>query len=315
MKLNPIYTKELKISVRNNRLYIAMVIYNGMLALFTLLTFLIVLRSDIGGNVVEYNVILKVYGIIVSIEFCLLIFIMPVVSASTISVEVENQTLELLLATSLHPMYIILGKLMYSVSCVILLAVSSIPILSLVFIIGGISFIEIIEFLLLIVVTGIYIGSIGIFCSSIYKKTVLSTITSYGSLLILVFGTLLSVWVVSMIGNFGVNNIGIEHLSEMDVYYRRDTGNLVLILLINPLFTCLSMIVEQVGNGNLLYDLLYYLGEPSKHIVDQWFAISLCIQMILSFIFIILACLMLRKYENKSMFHKILRDKEQKYVS
>ena len=77
--------------------------------------------------------------------------------------ERERKTLDLLLTTHLSPWKIILGKLGSSLCLIFLISFSTLPVIGLVLIYGGITLVNLFQLILNLVITGIFIGSIGIF--------------------------------------------------------------------------------------------------------------------------------------------------------
>ncbi len=75
--------------------------------------------------------------------------------AGSIAGERERQTLDMLLATKMKPWSIVLGKLESSLSSVLMLAVSSLPVLSIVFIFGGVGILELVGFVVILGVSAI----------------------------------------------------------------------------------------------------------------------------------------------------------------
>ena len=82
----------------------------------------------------------------------------------------------------MHARTVVFGKFMSSIQLIMIVTISSLPVLSIVFVYGGIRFINIIQLLAIIIVSGIYIGSIGIFCSCICKKTTSAIVMAYSML-------------------------------------------------------------------------------------------------------------------------------------
>lgn len=278
--------KELKTIVGTNKLYSIIFIYNGLLALFTLFTFLVVFRNDIQGGVVEYSIILKVYAIIAAIEYLLLLILIPWISGSKISHEWESNTMELLLVSSVGKMKIIVGKLLSVISLISLLACSSLPILSLVFIIGGITISQILEFLLFIISTTIFIASIGIFCSALLRRTKIAIISSYVILFLLTIGTVAMVWLYYSLLNYGLGYGEILANVRVPLEY---------ILLFNPGISYIAMIASQIGNGMLLYEVFENIGIRDNILLENWFVISIILQVCISYILCFLAARRLKR--------------------
>lgn len=278
-RINPIYRKEMRIGVRTKKAAIILLLYNGLLAFFGLFFFYV--TFDAGSRYsgrINYSDILSIYALIVAVEFALVLFTVPGLTAGAISGEREKQTLDILLTTTLKPNEIIIGKLASSISTMILLAVSSLPVLALVFAIGGITIFSFLEFLVLIIVTAIFIGSIGIFFSTLYKRTTAATVSSYGTILTLVVGTFIILFAIKMIVDL---NQGVGVIEE-GIYYNSDIGNWILLLLVNPGVTCYSMLQGQIGRG---YELGRFLGEfgiVSDFIINNWFLISIVVQLLIS---------------------------------
>ena len=136
MQINPVFKKELKLSVRSARLPVVMLIYNSVLAFISLLIFYTIIGNAQWSGLMDFTSVILLYIVVISIEGVLLAFIIPALTASTISGERERQTLDILLTTRMTPFGIISGKLMSSVSMIVLLVISSIPVISIVFIFG-----------------------------------------------------------------------------------------------------------------------------------------------------------------------------------
>lgn len=283
-RINPIYLKEIRIGVRTKKTGAILFLYNGVIALFGLFFFYIMFDAGMRySGRINYSDILGIYAIIAALEFALVLFTIPGLTSGSISGEREKQTLDILLTTSLSPMQVIIGKLASSISVMILLAFSSLPILGLIFSLGGITIWNLLEFLILIIVTAIFIGSIGIFFSTLYKRTTAATVSSYGVLLFLVIGIFVIVWAVKL-----VDQITLLNQEEFNnVYYHSDIGNWVLLFLINPAVTCFSMLQGQISAGYDIGRFLTDYGTISDVIINNWFLISLLIQLLISVILII----------------------------
>ncbi len=276
MRFNPVYRKELKISIRSIRTAIILLGYNGILALFGLFAFYVTFEYDSRyGGTVDYASILRIYAIITVAEFGLVLFTVPALTAASISGERERQTLEILLTTKLTPLQIILGKLASSISMMIFLAFSSLPILAIVFTIGGVTLRDFAEFMLLIVVTAVFIGSVGIFFSTLFKKTTSATVSTYGVLLVLGLGTLAVLWAIRLIIQIKMKKFS----GDVMPYQTPDAGNWILILLINPAVTYFSMMEDQIGTGSRLTSFFGNFGTVSMEIQKYWFFISVFLQL------------------------------------
>ena len=65
-----------------------------------------------GVSSIQYSSFMELYEFVTSMEFILLMFIVPAVTASAISGERERQTLDLMLTTRMSAGQIVTGKLL-----------------------------------------------------------------------------------------------------------------------------------------------------------------------------------------------------------
>jgi ABC-2 type transport system permease protein len=124
-----------------------------------------------------------------ALQYGMLCFIAPALSAGAISGERERQTLHVLLTTQLSPRQIVLSKLITSLAFMFLLVIASLPLYSFVFLYGGISPKQLLTLVLFFAVNILFFGSLGLFCSTWIRRTGVSTITAYALAFFFVVGT------------------------------------------------------------------------------------------------------------------------------
>ncbi len=190
MKVNPIYWQETRVSSRSFRLPLIIFLCNTILALAALLNMYSMVTQAKATAEIQYSSFLNLYVLVACIEFVMILVIVPALTSGSISGERERQTLNLLLTTRMTPADIVIGKLMASLSTMILLIVSSFPVLALVFIYGGVTVKDIVLLLIAFVSTAVLSGSVGICCSSVFKKSTIATVVSYCVMVALVLGTM-----------------------------------------------------------------------------------------------------------------------------
>lgn len=283
MKINPIYQKELKINVRTMKMAWILFFFNLLIGCVGLFVFYLTFEYSNNYYNIDYTNIINIYYIIAGIEMALILFVIPGLNAGAIAGERERQTLEILLTTKLRPIDIILGKLAASISSVILLVISSLPIISIISAIGGVGFLDLLQYIGLTIVTAIYIGSLGIFFSVISHKNLTATVVAYGSVVALVFGTTGIVWGAYMIISMNTPYT----YSVTDIPAGPDVGYLLLILLVNPIVTLVAMITDQVGSPTQLAQYLQEFGYISPFIIEYWYLISIVTQLIISGILLV----------------------------
>ena len=279
LRLNPVYQKDLRTTARSLRTYVIIFAFNSLLSLFGLfaLYFTFEYQQSL-GNSVQYSAILEIYSVITGVEFFLLLLVVPAVTAGAISGEKERQTLEILLTTKMSPGSIIRGKLLASISMMLLLAFSSLPVIALVFSIGGITLRDLGGFLLLILETAVYLGSIGIFFSALLKKSTSATVAVYGIVLLLCLGTFGAVFGIHFLNQIHLNHLVTDGSTAMQA----DIGNWMLLLLGNPIATYLSVLKGQTGTGRSLAEIYGKYGNLSAIWNDHWFLISMIFQIVIA---------------------------------
>jgi len=129
-----------------------------------------------------------IFTTILSIQAFLSVFISPAFTAASITGEKERQTYDLLRTTLLSARALVSGKLFSALSYVLLLILAAIPLQSVAFLLGGVSFIELFISQLLVVVSAITFGMMGIYISSLMRTTIAATVTTYALVLLLVVG-------------------------------------------------------------------------------------------------------------------------------
>jgi len=131
------------------------------------------------------------FTFLILFQVALLAFITPALTAGAISGERERQTIDLLFVTPLPTFSIIWGKLLASMSFVVLLLILSVPIFSMVFLFGGIELDQVLHAFAVTGVTALTLGLVGLAFSSLFRRSLVSTVAAYGAAFMLMAGTLL----------------------------------------------------------------------------------------------------------------------------
>ncbi|MFQ5810703.1 MAG: hypothetical protein ACE5JM_13900, partial [Armatimonadota bacterium] len=109
----------------------------------------------------------------------LLLALVPGYAAGAISGERETRTLDTLLCTWLKPRHIVLGKLGASTVFAVGLILSSLPAVSAVFLLGGVSPLEVGLLFLLLITASVFVGALSLFVSSRCTKTYMAVMVTY----------------------------------------------------------------------------------------------------------------------------------------
>jgi ABC-2 type transport system permease protein len=179
VKINPVLKNETKLAVRSIKFTLTIFFYVALLSAGALFIFNINIQEAYFNGVNLESIVYFYIGMAV-IQAILLMFIVPSLTSTAICAEREKQTLEVLLSTKMSTLSIISGKLMASISRVIILIICTMPIYSITFLIGGVNLVNILELSLFFIVTTIFVGSIGVFISTFIKTSKVATAVAYG---------------------------------------------------------------------------------------------------------------------------------------
>lgn len=181
---NPVLFKELKLRFRSFKGFNGILFF--LLAMCVFVFGYIFLTVNIAGNsYFRPSQSFVLFAFLSYIQLGLVLFTAPGLTAGSISSEREKQTLPILLTTSQSSFQIISGKMLSSVAFLLLLIVAGLPVYSLVFLFGGISPMNFVQILLFLFVTLLAIGSLGVMFSTLIRRTIVSMIVTYGTMLFL----------------------------------------------------------------------------------------------------------------------------------
>lgn len=186
--INPMLNKEFKLRFRSFKSFLGILFYLGVLGLIALFYIYMETRFNTMGMFRAENS-KNMFMILAFVQLALIFFMTPGLTAGIISSEREKQTLNILLTTQQSSTSIIVSKLVSSLSFLLLIVISSLPLYSIVFLFGGISP------KLLLLTFGVYLlsmatlGSIGVFFSTLIRKTIVAMVCTYGVAFFLAAGT------------------------------------------------------------------------------------------------------------------------------
>lgn len=129
-----------------------------------------------------------IFSVLVIFELVMVTFITPALSAGSFTMEKERHTYDLLRVTSLSSPALVFGKVASVLSFIFLLLLTSIPILSPSFIIGGVLDMEIFLSYATLVASAFAFSSIGILFSSLINRTLVAIVLTYACAVFLMFG-------------------------------------------------------------------------------------------------------------------------------
>ena len=180
IKLNPIVKKDMQVTVRSMRMSWGLFVYEAALAV-TFLLALLVIQVDIGymnsGNI--YSALVYLFPVVAIAQVCIVALYMPIITASSISGEKERQTFDIMLTTCMSPFSIVFGKVISAVIRILFFVAASMPIMAMSFVVGGLSWSNLLYYLLALILFSVFAGSVGILASSLCRKSVGAVLLSF----------------------------------------------------------------------------------------------------------------------------------------
>src|SRR5262249_13379154 len=183
--MNPMVRKELRQRMRDRRGWLLPTLYLLMLSAVIVLVYFGVTKGtawrDLQGAEIGIALFLSVtFG-----QLSLLLLLAPSTSAGSITIEKEQKTLPNLLTSLLTSIEIWWGKFVAALLFLVLLQIMSLPMLALAISLGGVGLREIGMVSLTTIVIVAAMTSIGLYCSSYFRRSVHSTSVTYAVMLAL----------------------------------------------------------------------------------------------------------------------------------
>ncbi|GGF86283.1 ABC transporter permease [Paenibacillus aceti] len=190
MLINPVLDKEFRLRMRTPRSAVALLAYVLVMG-FLAMGIIYVLTSNGMGSSGRFDptVSRMIFYVLSFAQLVMIAFMTPALTAGVISGEREKQTLGMLLTTQQSSATIILSKLVSSLSFMTLLIVATLPVYSIVFLYGGVSPKQLFVLFLFYLFVMLMLGSLGIFFSTLFKRTMIAVIVTYGVGLMIFLGT------------------------------------------------------------------------------------------------------------------------------
>lgn len=282
MRLNPVLENEMKRNMRSMKGSWIVFGVNVFLTIVAVVTYFGTGGSKEFLTAGQYQFPVQCYMMMAYALFGMICILVPGLSGGSIAIERERRTLDLLLTTHLSPWKVVIGKLESSLSFIFLIAFSSLPVIALILVFGGVSVVDLFLLVGILLLSGLFIGSVGIFCSSVVKKTTVATILTYVIVFLLTIGTLLL-----LMGSHYVLEVRAEQMGNFNGV---DMGKWIYILFMNPLVIYFGLLSEQVGSGCELMQICSRFGNyAGDYGVLHMLVISILIQMAVSVILLYLA--------------------------
>lgn len=266
MKINPVFMKDLKLNVRSPKFAIIIFTYTFCLGLLAVMVLYAGMGKQDGQMVFNYENCNQFVSLIYGIELAVILFVVPILTSGTISSERERQTLDYLLISKLRPFHIICGKIAYALTAAFVFIFSSFPANTIITSTGAVPTRAHFQFVSLFVVTAIFAASIGMFFSTLKKRTIPAMVLTYIALASITLGSIV------------IYNLNHYILEDMSLVSFTDSESMPWMFLLNPVATYCFIISEF--NNQVPSE---WLAKTSQ---ENWVECSIFFQLAVSVVFI-----------------------------
>lgn len=190
-----ILVKELRGRMRGRRAFVVITIHVLLLAVFGWMFMRMGEQETAGAtlgtdvNFASAAIGRNVFMGLMMIQTLMVAVLAPAATANAISSEREHQTLDLLAVTPISSLAIVFGKLISALAWVFVLILASIPVTALVFVFGGVAPDDVLRGYAVLFATVVGLGAVGIFFSTLTRRTGASTGLTFVAVLALVVGS------------------------------------------------------------------------------------------------------------------------------
>lgn len=180
MVMNPVLDKEFRLRMRSPRSAIMILAYVLVMGLLAMGIIYVLTATGMNSSRVDSGTSRIMFYALSIAQLVLIAFMTPALTAGVISGEREKQTLNMLLTTQQSSAAIIFSKLTSSLSFMALIIIATLPVYSIVFLYGGISSGQLVSVFLFYLFIMLLLGAIGVCFSTLFKRTILAVIMTYG---------------------------------------------------------------------------------------------------------------------------------------
>jgi|HubBroStandDraft_5_1064220.scaffolds.fasta_scaffold41374_2 ABC-2 type transport system permease protein len=185
---NPMILKELRQRLRESRAWLLPTLYLLVLAGTVSFAYYAATDPEMGGSRGELQgaeIGEVIFLTVVFTQLVVLLLMAPVFSAGSLTIEKEQRTFAGLLTSLLTAPQIWWGKFVAALLYLLLLLFSALPLLTLALAFGGVEPRELLEAVASTVLVLASISTVGLWCSSMFRRSVHSTAAAYGFVLVL----------------------------------------------------------------------------------------------------------------------------------
>lgn len=175
----PVLAQEMRIRQRGVRPFVVSLVYVLALSIISVAYISMNSASGVSDPTRLSEMGKDLFVILAWAQLIMISLLVPAYSSSVVSSEREKGTFELLVLTMLSSGAIVRQKLSAAIAEVVMLTLTSLPVLGLVFLLGGVTPWQLAQAYILLLTTSLLMGSFGVLCSCAFAKTRVATTIAY----------------------------------------------------------------------------------------------------------------------------------------
>jgi ABC-type transport system involved in multi-copper enzyme maturation permease subunit len=184
--MNPMVRKELNLRMRERRGWILPTLYLLGLGATVIFAYYMETEASVGKSDLQGATVGATAFVTLSYtQLALLLILVPVFSAGSLTLEKEQRTLAGLVTSLLRPWEIWFGKLTSAVMFVGLLLCTGVPVMALALSLGGVGVSEMLFTVLTTLIIVSTMATMGLYFSATFRRSVHSTAVTYGAVIVL----------------------------------------------------------------------------------------------------------------------------------
>ncbi|MBI3272524.1 MAG: ABC transporter permease subunit [Planctomycetes bacterium] len=172
---NAVLRRELLTSLRARKSFVAQLVF---ILVLCSIAFLAWPHAD-ERIAAQFRLSRRLFDVFALGQLALISVLAPVFSAGSMTMEKENRCIDLLLTTPMSPLTILLGKFLSSIVYLLCIIFSSLPVLSLCFVLGGVGGAEVWGLYAGLIVLAVTFGMVGLTTSTYFSRTHASLSVAY----------------------------------------------------------------------------------------------------------------------------------------
>ncbi|MSR65035.1 MAG: hypothetical protein EXS18_04555 [Verrucomicrobiae bacterium] len=202
---HPLLLREVRTRMRGSRTFLIVFVYDFVLILFMGLVY----AGQTSNSSWQYNNVelgRSIFGWVSYAQLVLMLLIAPAITSASITTERERHSLDLMGISLLTPREIVWGKLMSSTSFSLILLLSSVPLIAICFMFGGLGPVDLVKTMALTIASILFFSSMAVFFSAMAKRTVVAVILTFVGVLTFTLGAPLLLLLTNEIFHWGSKN-------------------------------------------------------------------------------------------------------------